>query len=85
MQTQNPQKEADRRRLQNDMLLLDSDFRKKARQRVELEMEKKRLKQKLDQVKMELDEKDRQLKKITQDQFIIGNDMSSLKRKINAL
>lgn len=83
--TKDPQKEADRRRLQNDMLLLDSDFKKKGRQKMDLEMEKKRLKQKLDQVQMELDEKDRQLKKITQEQFLISNDMNSLKRRMNAL
>lgn len=85
MPTQDPQKEADRRRYQNEMLLLDSDFKKKGRQKVELEMEKKRLKQKLDQVQAELAEKDQQLKKITQEQFLISNDMNSLKRKMNAL
>jgi hypothetical protein len=86
MQTQkDPQKEADRRRMQNEMLLLDSDFKKKERQKGDIAMEKKRLKQKLDQLQVELDEKDRQLKKITQEQFLISNDMNSLKRKMNAI
>jgi len=79
------QKQADRRRYQNDMLLLDSDFKKKERQKAEIALEKKKLEQKLNQVQMELEEKDRQLKKITQEQFLIGNDMNSLKRKMNVL
>lgn len=83
--TQNPQKDADRRRYQNEMLLLDSDFKKKGRLKMDLEMEKKRLKQKLDQVQAELAEKDQQLKKITQEQFLISNDINSLKRRMNAL
>lgn len=85
MSTQNPQKEADRRRYQSDMLILDSDFKKKERQKGDIMMEKRRLKQKLDQVQAELEEKDRELKKITQEQFMIGNDINSLKRRMNAL
>ena len=79
------QKETTRRRMQNEMLMLDSDLKKKERQKMDFQMEKKRIKQRMDQVGMDLAENDRQIKKLEQEQFLIANDINSLKKKINAL
>lgn len=77
-----PQKEAALRRMQSEMLMLDSDFKKKERQKAEMLMDKKRVKMSLDKIQAELFEKDRLLKKLEQEQFMIKNDMGSLKKKM---
>jgi hypothetical protein len=80
-----PQKDAERRRLQNEMLMMDSDFKKKERQKAELLMDKKRVKMSLDKIQAELAEKDRLLKKLEQEQFVLKNDMGSLKKRMMVL
>jgi len=80
-----PEKEAARRRMQNEMLIMDSDFKKKERQKAEILMDKKRIKLSLDKIQAELFEKDRLLKKLEQEQFMLKNDMGSLKKKMMVL
>lgn len=85
MPIQDPQKEAARRRMQNEMLLMDSDYKKKERQKAEMLMDKKRIKMSLDKAQVELAEKDRLLKKLEQEQFMLKNDMGSLKKRMMVL
>lgn len=86
MQTaKDPQKEATLRRMQTEMLMLDSDFKKKERQKADIMMEQKRIKLNITKIEMELAEKDRQLKKLEQEQFVLKNDMGSLKKKMMVL
>ena len=85
MTTRDPQKEAARQRMQNEMLMLDSDFKKKERQKADIMMEQKRIKLSITKIEMELVEKTRQLKKIEQEQFVLKNDMGSLKKRMMVL
>lgn len=85
MQNPNPNKGADLKRFQVELTMLQSDFNKKEREKADLEAEKRAVKLKIDRIQLEMEEKNMAIKKIERDQFILQNDINSLKRKINSL
>jgi hypothetical protein len=80
-----PNKEALRRRLQTDLVMLEADLKKKMRKMEEIEAEKKNIKKNLAAFEMAYAVKVRDQKKAEQEQFVLNNEIISLKKKINTL
>lgn len=85
MQEPNVDKKAQLRRLQSDLLILESDLRRNERKKSEIQMMLKKLKHQRDLLIIEIKSKEDEIKKIDSNQFIINEDIKMLKKKINLL
>ena len=85
MQEPNIDKKSELRRLQTDMMIMDSDAKKKAREKEMMLAEIKKLKREADMLKVEISTKELAIKKVDADIFGMMNEIRMLKKKINLL
>jgi hypothetical protein len=85
MQNQDPQFLADRKKLQLEILLKDSDIKKNARAKIEIETALRDLKHKANLLQAEILSKEGQLKKFQADGVLLGNELIKLKHQMNSL
>lgn len=84
MQT-NPEILAERKKMQIEILLKDSDLKKSMRARIEVETALRDLKHKENLIQSEIISKESQLKKIEGESLQFQNELIKLKHKMNAL
>jgi hypothetical protein len=81
----NHEKHAKKQRLQYELTIADSDSKKIDREKeIEL-MEIKRLERQLALINVNIAERKETLKKIENEKMMIGNDIKTLKKKLNEL
>ena len=85
MNNDNLQISADRKKIQLEMLLKDSDLKKNMRSRIEVETALRDLKHKDSLIQMELLSKESQLKKIESEFILLQNELVKLKHQMSAL
>ena len=85
MQNQDPQIAAERKKLQVEMLLKDSDVKKNMRNRMIIETDLRDLKHKGSLIQMEIISKENQLKKIEAEFILLQNELVKLKHKMSSL
>lgn len=78
-------KKAQLRRLESDLLILQSDFRKNERKKIDIQIELKKIKHEKDILTSNIQTKEAEIKKIDSNQFVINEDIKALKKKINLL
>jgi hypothetical protein len=76
---------AKRRRLQYDLIILDSDLKKMVAKKEQSLAEIKRLKRQADLLKVQIEDKEREQKKMDSEEALVRNDFMALKKKINVL
>lgn len=76
---------ADRRRLEAEMLMYQSDRAKLLRQRMDLEMEKRVLKKEIELKTLEMHRKDEEERKLIADVQGIENELLRLRKRFNLL
>jgi hypothetical protein len=76
---------AKRRRLQYDLIILDSDLKKMVAKKEQGLAEIKRLKRQADLLKVQIEDKEREQKKMDSEEALVRNDFLALKKKINVL
>jgi hypothetical protein len=76
---------AKKRRLQYDLLIMDADFKKITNKREELLAEIKKLRRQADLLRVQIDDKEKEEKKIENEEMLAKNEMSALKKKINLM
>lgn len=72
------------RRLQTDLMILQSDFKKKQAKKAEIEMQKKRLNLQLQRLEIELAAQDAELKKLDREFFIFETEIARTKKLVTA-
>jgi len=85
MQNQDPQIAADRKKIQLEILLKDSDLKKNMRSRVDIETTLRDLRHKDSLIQMEIISKESQLKKIEAEFMQLQNELIKLKHQMSAL
>lgn len=76
---------AKRRRLQYDLIILDSDLKKMVAKKEQGLAEIKRLKRQADLLKVQIEDKEREQKKMDSEEALVRNDFLALKKKINVM
>lgn len=72
-------------RSQMDLAIAESDFRKKQRAQVDLDMQIRELKKKRTQIDFEIADKDREFKKIENEIMMDQQTIHNMKKKINLI
>ncbi|HPN55048.1 MAG TPA: hypothetical protein PLB52_03940 [Candidatus Moranbacteria bacterium] len=85
MQELDPELKAERKKMQLEIILKDSDVKKNMRSKIEVETALRDLKHKESLIQMEIVSKENQLKKIEADAAFMQNELIKLKRKMNSL
>ena len=85
MQEIDPQIKAEKKKMQIEMLLKDSDLKKNMRSRNEIETTLRDLRHKESMIQVEILSKQSQLKKIEADFIVLQNELIKLKHKQNSL
>ena len=85
MKSNDPQIEAEKHRLQMEMLLKDGDLKKNLRKKMELEVEIRQLKVKRNQIESEYALAESQLKRIEMELIGIQNELIKFKHKMLTL
>ena len=85
MQNQDPQILADRKKIQLEILLKDSDLKKNMRSKIDVETALRDLKHKESLIQMEIISKESQLKKIEAEFMQLQNELIKLKHQMNSL
>lgn len=85
MQEEDPQIKAEKKKMQIEILLKDSDVKKNIRSKIEVETALRDLKHKRDLIQMEINSKENQLKKIESEFIMLQNELIKLKHKMNSL
>lgn len=76
---------AQKNRIQSELIILESDYRKNEREKGELAMEIRRLKKEKTQIEIYLEEKEKGIKKLESEQAMVEGEMKNLKKKLNLL
>lgn len=85
MKNSDPQTEAKRHRLQMDIMIKDSDFKKNERKKIDLDVAIRDLKRKRNQIDVEIQQKEIELKKLTMTQVQLFNETKKLKATLNQM
>ena len=85
MNNQDPQISSDRKKIQLEIILKDSDLKKNMRSRVDIETTLRDLKHKDSLIQMEIISKESQLKKIEAEFMQLQNELIKLKHQMSAL
>jgi len=85
MQEIDPQKLSERKRLQIEIVLKESELKKYEREKLLLEVETRTLKSKLAQTEMEITQKQIKAKRNQDQLMILQNEIIKLKHKMNFL
>lgn len=85
MQNQDPQIAAERKKIQLEILLKDSDIKKNMRNKAEIETTLRDLKHKNSLIEMEILAKESRLKKIEAEYIQLQNELIKLKHQMSAL
>jgi len=85
MNNQDPQILAERKKIQMEVLLKDSDLKKNMRSKIEVETALRDLKHKSTLIQMEINSKESQLKKIEAEFMQLQNELIKLKHQMSAL
>lgn len=85
MQNQDPQIAAERKKIQLEILLKDSDVKKNMRNKMLIETDLRDLKHKNSLIQMEIISKENQLKKIEAEFILLQNELIKMKHKMSAL
>ena len=85
MKSNDPQVEARKHRLQMDIMIKDSDFKKNERKKIDLDVAVRDLKRKRNQIDVELQQKETELKKLTMTQVQLFNETKKLKGMLNQM
>jgi hypothetical protein len=85
MQNPDPQIAADRKKLQLEILLKDSDVKKNIRTKIDIETALRDLKHKESLLQVEIISKENQLKKVEAEQMQLQNELIKLKHQMSAL
>lgn len=76
---------AQKNRIQSELIILESDYKKNEREKGELVMEIRRLKKEKTQIEIYLEEKEQGIKKLESEQAMVEGEMKNLKKKLNLL
>lgn len=71
--------------LERQIVIVDSDLRKIVRDKLDLEMEQRRLRKQEERIRVERDALDKKLKKIENDQRLLEDEIKNLKKKLKIL
>jgi len=74
-----------RNQLQRDIVILESDYRKKASEKNVIESEIRRFKKQAAQAKVEMQVRQENLEKLDQEVFMMEADIKRLKKKMNLI
>jgi len=74
-----------RNQLQRDIVILESDYRKKAGEKDIIESEIRRFKKQAAQAKVEMQVRQENLEKLDQEVFMMEADIKRLKKKMNLI
>lgn len=85
MNNQDPQIKAERKKMQLEMLLKDSDVKKNMRSKIEVETTLRDLKHKESLIHMEILSKESLLKKLEAENVVLQNELIRIKHKMNSL
>jgi DNA repair exonuclease SbcCD ATPase subunit len=85
MNNQDPQLAAEKKKMQIEILLKDSDLKKCMRSKVEVETTLRDLKRKETMIQVEILSKENQLKKIEAEYMQLQNELIKLKHQMSAL
>ena len=85
MQDQDPQIKAERKKMQIEMLLKDSDVKKNMRLKIEVETALRDLKHKNNLIQAEIASKENLLKKIEAEYMQLQNELIKIKHQANSL
>jgi chromosome segregation ATPase len=85
MQDQDPQIKDERKKMQLEVLLKDSDVKKNMRSRIEIETALRDLKHKDNLIQAEIASKENLLKKIEAEYMQLQNELIKLKHQMNSL
>lgn len=85
MNTNDTQKEAKKHRLQMEIVMKESDYKKEEHKKVEMEIEIRKLKQKQQQIVMEIATKERDMGKLHGEQLMRFAEIKKLKNELNLL
>lgn len=85
MHSDDPQIEAEKHRLQMEMLLKDADIKKNERLKMALDIELRQLKLKRQQIESDINSKETLFKKIEADLMVLNNEMIKAKHKMGTL
>ncbi|HAI74249.1 MAG TPA: hypothetical protein DCS28_02555 [Candidatus Moranbacteria bacterium] len=86
MDTQNDgEKDRQKRRIQMELLILDSDARKFSNEKISLDAEMRKLKQDEERIRISLDEKKRRYETVTREILSKDEETRRLKKKLNSL
>lgn len=77
--------QAKRHRMESDLLILKSDFSKNERTRSDLEMEITQMKKKITQIGLDIETKEEELKKMENEQRMLGEDIKRVTKKLKFL
>jgi hypothetical protein len=81
----NEDKSRKRHQLQNDMIMKDSDLKKKQGQKEALEMEIRKLKREQDRLAIGVQQKEEGLRKLDFEIIQLNNEVKKLKKEMNLL
>jgi len=82
---QDPQIKAEKKKMQLEILLKDSDVKKNMRSKIEVETTLRDLRHKESLIHMDILSKENQLKKIEAEAVVLQNELIKLKHKMNSL
>ena len=85
MSEMDPEILAERKKMQMEIMLKDSDMKKNERNKLAVEVLIRELKYKLTQIQSEILSKEAEMKKIQGDQMQFGNELIKLKHQMNNL
>ncbi|HOW60338.1 MAG TPA: hypothetical protein P5548_02695 [Candidatus Moranbacteria bacterium] len=85
MQNQDPQVAAERKKMQLEIILKESDLKKNMRSKIDVETTLHDLKRKSVSIQMEINSKENELKKFEAEFIQLQNELIKLKHKMSAL
>ncbi|MCX6766110.1 MAG: hypothetical protein NT136_04095 [Candidatus Moranbacteria bacterium] len=85
MEDQGQSKGAQVRRIQLDLTILESDYRKNERELEDLRLELTKMKRQRSQLDLEIGEEEEKVKKLQNEQMILVDELKRLKHKMNLL
>ena len=85
MQDQDPQIKAERKKMQLEMLLKDSDVKKNMRSKIEVQTTLRDLRHKESLIHMDILSKESLLKRLEAEAVVLQNELIRIKHKMNSL